>query len=60
MIDRSWLIHESPGLIPDWLGDIKLFSLNNSYSLLSLLIQSKFGKTGTTKTPSTDTFHAVI
>ena len=60
MMDRSWLIHESPGLKPDWLGDIKSFSVKNSYTLLSLLVQSKFGKTGTTKTPNTDTFHVVI
>ena len=23
-MDRSWLIHESPGLKPDWLGDMAI------------------------------------
>ena len=34
MIERSWLIQESPGLKPDWFLDIKLFSMKNS-SILS-------------------------
>ena len=33
-MDRSWLIHESPALKPDWLGYIKLFSGKRSYMLL--------------------------
>ena len=39
VIERNWLMHESPGLKPDWLSDIKLFFVKNlnvlSYSNLS-------------------------
>ena len=41
-MDRSWLIHESPGLKPDWLGDIKLFSVKNSYMLLYNILSNIF------------------
>ena len=27
MIERTWSIHESPGVKPDWLSEIKLFSV---------------------------------
>ena len=27
VIDRSWLVQESPGLNPDWFWGIKLFSV---------------------------------
>ena len=30
MIERSWLTHESPGLEPDWLSDVKLFFVKKS------------------------------
>ena len=30
VMDRSWLMHESLGLKPDWLGDIKLIPVKNS------------------------------
>ena len=36
-MDKSWLIHESPGLKPDWLGEIELFSVKNSYILYNIL-----------------------
>ena len=40
-MDRCWLIHESRGIKPDWLGDIKLVSVNNSYIFI---IQCSFKK----------------
>ena len=40
---RSWLIHESSCLKPHWLGDIKLFSVKNSYMLLWLSLKRGFG-----------------
>ena len=30
LIKRRLLVHESPGLKPDWLSDINLFSLKDS------------------------------
>ena len=42
MTDRSWLIHESPGLKSDWLGDIKFFSVKNSYMLLYNILSNIF------------------
>ena len=36
VIDNNWLIHESPGLKPDWLEKINSFSIKNSYSLLNI------------------------
>ena len=47
MIDRSWLIHESPGLKPDWLGDTKFFSVKNSYMLLYNILSNIFPATRT-------------
>ena len=41
-MDRSWSIHESPGLKPDWLGDTKLFFVNNSYMLLYNILSKHF------------------
>ena len=41
-MDRSWLTHESPGLKPDWLEYIKLFSVNNSYMLLCNTLSNIF------------------
>ena len=41
-LDVSWLVHESPGLKPDWLGDIKLFSVKNSYILLYNILSNIF------------------
>ena len=37
-MDRIWLIHESPGWKPDWLGDIKLFSVK----FIHVIIQYSF------------------
>ena len=34
VIDNNWLIHESPGLKPDWLEEINSFSMKYSYNLL--------------------------
>ena len=31
MMEGSWLIHRSPGFKRDWLGDINLSSIKNSY-----------------------------
>ena len=44
--NRSWSIHESPGLKPDWLGDIKLFSVKNLYILLYIILSNIFPATG--------------
>ena len=46
MIERSWLTHESPGLKPDCLGDIKLSSVKNSYMLLYNILANIFLATG--------------
>ena len=35
VIERSWLIEESPGRKPDWLDDNKSFSFKNLYSSLN-------------------------
>ena len=43
---RSWVVHESPGLKPDWFGDIKLFSVKNSYVLLYNILSNTFPATG--------------
>ena len=45
-MDKSWLIHESLGLKADWLGDIKLFFVNNSYMLLYNILSNIFTATG--------------
>ena len=45
-MDRSCLRHESSGLKPDWLGDIKLFSVMNSYILLYNTLSNIFPATG--------------
>ena len=45
-MDKSWLLHESCGLKHDWLGDIKFFSVNNSYKLLYNIISNIFPATG--------------
>ena len=45
-MDKSWLIQESPGLKPDWLGDIKLFSVKNSYMLFYNILPIIFQATG--------------
>ena len=45
VMDRSWLIHESPGLKSDWLGDIKLFSVRNAYILLYKILSNIFPAT---------------
>ena len=44
-MDKSWLIHISPGLKPDWLGDIKLFSAKNSCVLLYNILSNIFPAT---------------
>ena len=44
-MDRIWLIHESRGLKPDSLGDIKLFSVKNSYMLLYNILPNIFPAT---------------
>ena len=42
VIDRSWLVQESPGLKPDWFYGIRLFSVKNlnilSYNNLSNIL----------------------
>ena len=45
-MDKSLLIHESSGLKPDWLGDIKLFSIKNLYMLLYNILSNIFPATG--------------
>ena len=45
-MDRSRLIHESPGLNPDWFGGIKLSSVTNSYILLYNILSNIFPATG--------------
>ena len=34
LMSYSWLIHEPPGLKPDWLEEINSFSMKYSYNLL--------------------------
>ena len=34
MIDINWFVHESPGLKPDWFGEIKSLSMKHSNRLL--------------------------
>ena len=47
MSDGQKLVNnESPGLKPDWLGDIKLFSVNNSYMLVCNILSNIFPATG--------------
>ena len=41
-MDRSWLVHESSDLKPDWLGGITLFSVKNPYMLLYDILQIFF------------------
>ena len=42
VINRSWLVPESPGLKPDWFCDIQIFSVKNlnmlSYNILSNIL----------------------
>ena len=42
VVDRSWLVQESPGLNLDWFCNIKLFSVKNlnmlSYNALSNIL----------------------
>ena len=45
-MDRSCLRHESPSLKRDWLGDMKLFSVMNSYILLYNILSNIFPATG--------------
>ena len=42
LIDNSWLIQELPGLKPDWLEEISLFSLNINLSRISPHIGSSY------------------
>ena len=36
VIDQSWLMQESPGLKPDWLWDIRSFSIKNPNNPLNI------------------------
>ena len=45
-MDRSWLVHESPGLKPDQLRDIKLLSIKNSYLSLYNILSNIFPAAG--------------
>ena len=36
-MDISWLIHESPGLKPHWLGNINIFFVKNSHLVIQYL-----------------------
>ena len=45
-MDRSWLIRESAGLNPHWLGYIKIISVKNSYMLLCNILSNIFPATG--------------
>ena len=40
-MDRSWVIYESPGLKPDWLGGVKMFSVKNLYMLLFTILKEQ-------------------
>ena len=50
VVERSWLIQKSTGLKPDWLSDIKLFSMKDlnilSYNNLSKILP-KTGRNNT-------------
>ena len=43
---RNWLMHESLGLKPDWLGDIKLIPVKNSSILFHNVLSNIFLATG--------------
>ena len=42
VIDNSWLMQESPGLIPDWLEEMSLFSIKNSNISLNINLSRIF------------------
>ena len=50
VIDSSWLMQESPGLKPDWLEEISLFSTKNSDISLNINLSSVFPPTCSSNT----------
>ena len=48
-IDNSWLMQESPGLNPDWFGDIRLFSGKKLVSSLKISLSRIFPNIGVMK-----------
>ena len=44
VIDINWFVHESPGLKPDWFGEIKTFSVNIQTDYYILNAQKPFHK----------------
>ena len=50
VIDKSWLIQESPCLKPDWLAEISLFSIKNSNISLNINLSRIFPHIGSSDT----------
>ena len=50
VIDKSWLIQESPGLKPDWFEEMKLFSIRNLDISLNISLSSIFPQIGSNET----------
>ena len=50
VIDKSWLIQESPGLKPDWMEEISLFSIKNSNISLNINLSRIFPHIGSSDT----------
>ena len=48
-IDNSWLMQESPGLNPDWFGEIRLFSGKKLISSLKISLSRIFPNIGVMK-----------
>ena len=50
MIDINWFVHESPGLKPDWFGEIKSFSMKYSKRLFYIEHSKTFPQMGRRET----------
>ena len=50
VIDKSWVIQESPDLKPDWFEKIKLFSKRNLNVPLNISVSSIFPRIGSNET----------
>ena len=50
MIDINWFVHESPGLKPDWFGEIKSFSMKYSNRLVYIKRSKAFPQMGSKDT----------
>ena len=50
VIDKRWVIQESPGLKPDWFEEIKLFSIRNLNISLNISLSNIFPQIGSNET----------